>query len=149
FPTFDYEESASDSKSVIQLEAKGTAVDETNLVSSLRTHRANISDKKRQITENQSTNGYQYPADLRYGSITVLPTAPQKPLRCLLSDPPANGPEGLPRDIRLLKRQAFLLRLLRLIAPRSEVVVAMSNRLNALLRLRDSNELDGTHLVRG
>ena len=148
-PTFDYQEGASDAKNIIQLEAKGTAVDETNLTASIRTHRTNISDKKIHIADSENTNGYPYPASVRYGSIAVLPTTPQSPVRCLLSDPPADSPEGLPKNIRLLKRQAFILQWLRLIAPRSEIVVALSNRLNALIQLADPGALNGTDLIRG
>jgi hypothetical protein len=147
-PTFDFEETASDGHHVVQLEAKGTSATAGNLSAALRTHKAGISSKKAKIADTEHSNAYPYSADIRYGSIAVLPASSAETVRCILVDPPGDASEGVARNLRLLKRQSFMLQWLRLIAPRSEMAIALANRLIALRRLSDPWQLHGVPLVR-
>jgi hypothetical protein len=147
--SFDYQV-ASDGKHVIQMEAKGSAAeDNTAKTSSVSQHKKNISDKKKAIAELESENNYPYPANLRYGTITVMGESVNEPVRCLLVDPPAEGDGAVARRFQLLQRMRFLRDWVSFISPRSQLASAMQTRLAAMERLPDPLFLDGVPLLKG
>ncbi len=84
YSSFDYQ-IASDGKLVVQMEAKGSAAeDNSTKTSSVSQHKRSIADKKKAIAEREKQNDYPYPADLRYGTITVMGESVDDPVKCLL-----------------------------------------------------------------
>jgi len=144
--TFDYQ-LASDGRRVVQLEAKGSATsDNTVLTSAVRSHRQNITDKKTNIIKNRD---YPYPADLRYGTITVLGQNAISPVKCLLVDPEPEGNEERARKLRLVQRMRFLRDWIVFVSPRSQLASALNTRLASLEELEDPFQLNGIPLRKG
>lgn len=140
FPTFDYA-MASDGNRVIQIETKGSATtDNSVLTPTIHTHRQNIANKKANINQNQS---YPYPADLRYGTITVLGLNAKAPVRCLLVDPEPEGNEARARKLRVVQRMRFLRDWIAFVSPKSQLASALSTRLASLEELEDPFQLAG------
>lgn len=142
-PTFDYE-IASDGNHVVQIESEGSAT--TNnavLTPTIRSHRRNIANKKTNIIQNQA---YPYPADLRYGTITVLGQNAKARVRCLLVDPEPEGNEARARKLRVVQRMRFLRDWIAFVSPRSQLAAALSTRLASLEELEDPFQLDGVPL---
>ena len=149
YPSFDYQ-LASDGKDVIQMEAKGSAAkDNSAKTSSVSKHKASILGKKKAIAEREKLNDYPYPADLRYGTITVMGESVNDPVKCLLVDPPADGDGTAAQRFRLLQRMRFLRDWISFISPRSQLSSALQTRLAALERLPDPFLLDGVPLLKG
>jgi len=145
-PTFDYEKT-SDGHHVIQVESKGSAIaDNTILAATVRNHHRNIANKK--ATINKSTV-YAYPADLRYGTITVLGKDAKASVRCLLVDPEPEDSEGRARKLHLVQRMRFLRDWIVFVSPRSQLSAALSTRLAALEELENPFLLDGIPLRKG
>jgi hypothetical protein len=133
------------------MEAKGSAaVDNSLKTSSISKHKASIADKKKAIAGRGKLNEYPYPADLRYGTITVMGESVNDPVKCLLLDPPADG-DGTTtaRKFRLLQRMRFLRDWISFISPRSQLASALQTRLVALEHLPDPFLLDGVPLLKG
>ncbi len=150
FATFDFqydEVFASDGSNVIQVEAKGTSVEDTRILTpSMRTHKSNIDAKKRKIRQREAEDNYTYPADLRYGIICAI--GHHGPLRCLLTDPPGeNGAD--PRRFRLLARLQFMFNWISFLSGRSQLAASFATRLHALMELQDPFALAGIPLLRG
>jgi hypothetical protein len=149
YSTFDYQ-IASDGKHVVQMEAKGSSVaDNSAKTSSVSDHKSNIAEKKKKIAEWEKKNAYTYPADLRYGTITVMGESADEPVKCLLLDPPADGDGAAAARFRLLQRMRFLRDWISFISPRSQLASALQTRLAALERLPDPFILDGVPLLKG
>lgn len=144
--TFDYQ-LASDGQRVLQLEAKGSATsDNTVFTSAIKKHRQNITAKKTSINKNQN---YPYPADLRYGTITVLGHSAITPVKCLLVDPEPEGNEERARKLRLVQRMNFLRDWIVFVSPRSQLASALSTRLASLEELEDPFQLNRIPLRKG
>jgi hypothetical protein len=149
YSTFDFE-IASDGQHVIQMEAKGSAVKHNSAkTSAISHHKGNIADKKKEIAEREKQNDYPYPADLRYGTITIMGESALDPVKCLLVDPPAEGGHTAAEKLRVLQRMRFLRDWISFISPRSQLASALQTRLSALERLPDPFLLDGVPLVKG
>ena len=149
YSSFDYQ-IASDGKHVIQMEAKGSSAgDNSARTSSVSKHKASILKKKNDIAEREKLNAYPYPADLRYGTITVMGESVDDPVKCLLVDPPADGDGTVAERFRLLQRMRCLRDWISFISPRSQLAAALQTRLVALERLPDPFLLDGVPLLKG
>lgn len=140
---------ASDGKDIVQVGTKGTvAAGSKERTSTLRAHKKSIADKKVDIRAAEAAGSYPYPADLRYGTITVLGKSPSSPLHCWLVDP--DGGEGSSAaEVRILHRVSFLRDWISFVAPRSPVATALSTRLGALLASSSLADLDGIELLNG
>ncbi len=149
YSSFDYQ-IASDGKHIIQIEAKGSAAkDNAVKTSSVSQHKRSIFDKKVDIAAREKQNSYQFPADLRYGTIAVMGESVDDSVKCLLVDPPAEGDGAAARKLRLLQRMRFLRDWISFISPRSQLASALQTRLAALERLPDPFQLDGVPLLKG
>jgi len=148
-PTFDYR-IASDGKNIIQVETKGASIRDGNDRSgSIPNHRHNISTKKSAIAEAQQRRRYPFPANLRYGTITVVSPNRDEAVKCLLVDPPAEGNPELSRRLRLLLHVNFLRDWISFISPRSQLAAALQTRVVALANVPDPFVMDGLPLLRG
>lgn len=145
---FDYQY-ASDGNRVIQMEAKGCSTKDNSLkTSSVSQHKQSIAEKKEAIAGLERRSDYPYPADLRYGTITVMGESVAHPVKCLLVDPPA-GSGATAARFRLLQRIRFVRDWISFISPRSQLASAVATRVAALERLPDPFVLEGVPLLRG
>ncbi len=143
--TFDYQ-IASDGERIIQLEAKGSAsFDNTEKTTSVSAHKKSIHNKKENIS---NTAGYNYPANIRYGTITVVGTDKKTPAKCLFVDPEASE-IGDPKRIKIIKRMQYLKKWISLISPTSQFSAALNTRANDLLYMKDPYSLNNVPLSKG
>ncbi|MDW7773163.1 MAG: hypothetical protein SCH71_09775 [Desulfobulbaceae bacterium] len=144
--TFDYQV-ASDGKNIVQLETKGSCVSNNSLKeNSISNHKKNIHEKKSKI---QAKESYLYPADVRYGTITVLDYKPKSIAKCWLVDPEPYLTETPPEKLRLINRMRFFRDWISFISPRSQFASALSTRVADIEALSDPSELDGVPLRKG
>ena len=147
--TFDYQYRASDSKHIIQLEAKGTVVADSKVhCNKTRTHRKNIENKKNKIAEAEKAGKYPYPADLRYGTIDSIGNRSEGDIRCWLVDPEGDTDTPNPKIFRLLARMKFLRDWITFLGPQSILSAVVHNRVSALAALNDPFELDSVPLLK-
>ena len=148
FPTFDFRRDAyraSDGRSVIQLETKGTSVpDSTEMSKNIRTHKANIDKKKEKIKI--YGDAYAYPADIRYGVISAIGKTGR--IHCWLTDPPGDEHEVDPRRYRLLARLHFMFDWISFLGARSRLAASLATRISALTELEDPFVLGGIPLLK-
>jgi hypothetical protein len=148
-PSFDYQydqPTASDGTNVIQVEAKGSAVPDTSvLTDSAKKQKTRIDTKKERIRELETKGSYPYPADLRYGILSTIGRKGR--LHCWLTDPPADGALDA-RRYRLLSRMQFMLDIFSVLNSRSPFTASLATRLAALHAMGDPNELDRIPLRR-
>lgn len=131
-PSFDYQ-SASNGSELIQLEMKGSAVDDTELKSSsISTQSGRIDAKKVALA---STSGIE-----RIGTIVSFPKATGR-IKCWLLDPEPDIEAADPRRLKLLSRLNFIWWVIWIIAPRSRLAMALASRIAAIRTLRDPFEL--------
>jgi hypothetical protein len=146
---FDYA-IASDGTSIIQVEAKGSSINNNDLrLSTVRNHKSSIIGKKTEIAELEAINKYPYPANLRYGTITILDNRKDSTVKCLLVDPEPEYENTPPAKLRLINRMRFLRDWITFISPQSQFAAALSTRVAALEALSDPFELDGIPLRKG
>lgn len=149
FSTFDFQ-IASDGIRIVQLETKGSSIPvNTKKASTVSNHKRDIHDKKEAIATRELQMSYPYPADVRYGTITVVGEQIDSPVKCLLVDPPSHEQQGLAKKLRLIQRQIFLRDWITLLSPRSQLASALQTRLSSLRRLPDPYILDGLPLLKG
>jgi hypothetical protein len=148
-PTFDYEyptSTASDATHMIQVESKGTVVDDSSIISDpIRRRKALIDAKKEKIRLREQAGSYPHPAGLRYGVICALGRT--GPLHCWLTDPPPM--EGAdPRKFRLLARLQYIRDWISFLSKRSQLAASLATRLRALHALADPFVLANVPLLR-
>jgi hypothetical protein len=136
--TLDYR--GSDGTHIIQVEAKGSVVEETDLKSS------SISKLKLSIEEKKAKNPATSATDLRYGVIAAISHGPDT-ARAWLLDPVPEGFERSPRDLRIIARMDFLRWIVWLVSPRSHLATALATRVTELNAMRDPYELSGVPLT--
>ncbi len=148
-PSFDYQ-LASDGHSFIQVENKGSSVDDNRRLSeNIYAHKRSIDGKKRTLQGLATQNRDPYPAVIRYGTISAVDPRRDGNVKCWLLDPPVDTIEDTPKRYRLLQRMRFLRDWISFISPRSQLASALSTRLADLGTLRDPFELNGIPLRRG
>lgn len=153
-PSFDFQ--ASDANllvqcaPLIQLETKGSAVEDNNKkVSKVSKHKADIHKKKEKLT-NLSTNEQDpYPAAVRYGTVTALDAGANNMVQCWLVDPDPEEGDWEPRRFRLMARMGFLTKWISIVSPRSQLASALATRFNDMTKLSNPFELNGIPLLRG
>jgi hypothetical protein len=147
--SFDYE-IASDGNNIIQMEAKGSAIeDNSKKTSTISNHKASILGKKQFIESYKLPKGYPYPADIRYGTITVMGKNSKIPVKCLLVDPPANENQQNPRNLKIIQRIKYLRDWISFISPRSQLASALQTRAIAIEQIENPMLLDGIPLLKG
>ena len=148
-PTFDYEV-ASDGQKIVQVETKGSCLEvNSQKTSAISNHKGSIVDKKTKIREYEQAGDYKYPAELRYGTISVLGYRPDSVAKCWLLDPDPEAVSTPPAQLRLINRMGFLRDWISFISPRSQFAAALSTRLADLAAVSNPMELDGIPLRKG
>ncbi len=147
--TFDYE-IASDGMQIVQMEAKGSCTPDNSVkTDSIRKQKSSIADKKSTILPMENDGAYDFPADVRYGTIGVMGEQPTVPVRCYLVDPAAENYDDWPRRLRVLQRVRFIRDWISFISPRSQLAAALNTRFAALEKLSDPLLLDDVPLLGG
>jgi len=148
FPTFDYQ-IASDGKNFIQIETKGSSVDDNqSITASIQNHKTNIAEKKSEISMRETDNNYSYPASIRYGTIAAVDSRKDSTLKCWILDPDSQDRREEPRHFRLISRMHFLRDWISFLGPRSQLATALSNRVKDLETIKNPFELDGKPLLK-
>lgn len=126
--TFDFERAMvgiTANNEVIQIEAKGSFVDDNTVVqANVAAHAKKIEGKK--ISIKSKGKAYIHPATARYGLITSMD--PKNTAKCWLLDPPTIQFEENPHDLKIANRLAYTAEILSLIAPKALLPVALMNR---------------------
>lgn len=146
---FDYQHqvaTASDETSIIQVEAKGSAVDDPAQIDDrIRANKARIDRKKTDIKGREQAGEYPFPADMRYGCIAAIGRIGN--LTCWLTDPPSNSTDA-PRRHRLMARMRFICKWVSMLSGNSPFAACLESRYRALCALEDPFVLDRVGLVR-
>ncbi|OEZ98412.1 hypothetical protein [Duganella phyllosphaerae] len=135
--SFDFEV-ASDGVRIIQVEAKGSfVVDSNKKPSKVSNLKKNIVDKKISIS---AIVNYPYPASVRYGTIAAVDAV--NGAKCWILDPDAVNLDISPQTLRIAKRLGFIAKLISLIAPNATLPKVIYSRIGEILE-RGSSSFDG------
>lgn len=144
YKAFDFERvmtGITTSNSVVQIEVKGTFVnDNTVYDDKVSAQASGIAKKKRSIAKAGSS--YARPAAVRYGMITSID--PKNKARCFLLDPPGDVFDGEPRNHKIANRLDYVAQLVSLLAPRATLPEALVMRAN---RWRAGNPLPSSEYL--
>lgn len=144
--TLDYQ-FASDGRNLIQVENKGTVIEDNRDKSdSVYQHKSRISDKKGEIRRLDRRDAYPHEVGICYGTIAAPDRRSQSVAKCWLADPDPQVPEGPPAEWRLLKRLYFISEWVSFLSPRSQIASALRTRVHALRAIENPFELDGVPL---
>ncbi|WP_321818526.1 MULTISPECIES: hypothetical protein [unclassified Paraburkholderia] len=142
-PTFDFQ-IGSDGARIIQVEAKGSMVDDcTKKPSKVSNHASNIAHKKSGIAQLAT---YRYPSSIRYGTIAAIDATHDA--QCWLLDPPAQDFSIAPQELRIIKRLAFAAKSIALVAPTATLPAAIAKRINEIWK-GSANAFEGKVLQTG
>lgn len=130
---------ASDGKDFVELETKGSFRERVDLVTGLYDHKADIKAKKKKLADKHHPHFNEQA--IRYGTITSISKDPKSLLTVRLVDPEGEIHTRTPREARILKRLAWASWVIRLIASRTLLSIALQNRLAALLQVDDLDRL--------
>jgi hypothetical protein len=148
-PTFDYQ-IASDGHRFVEVENKGSSVDDNRTIGpSVSAQKRRIDEKKQKLT-GSPTDASAVPASpLRYGTIVVADARRDGNIRCWLTDPTPEDLMADPRLFRVLARMRFLWEWVSFISVRSQLASALATRLADLESVSDAFELANVPLRRG
>ena len=139
--TLDYV--ASDSQRILEVESKGSFVEDRHRKSSaISKHKGDILKKKEARRGSQAC-----PPGVRLGTISAIDRRPGGRPTIWIVDPPVGYQERAPEHIRVLHRLDYILRWLTLINPRSPLTVGLANRLLDLQYIPNPSVLDGIPLT--
>jgi hypothetical protein len=134
---------ASDGVMFVQVETKGSAVENTGLKpASVSAHKASIKAKKLSATPAEQRNS------ILYGTIGVLDHRPETTAKCWLVDPPSDL-VGSPARMRVISRLSFMAELISFLGARSSLAAALHTRLAALNALPSVSSLNRVPLLNG
>lgn len=139
--TKDYDYHGSNKKTHIELEVKGSFVDDISKTpSAISNHKASIKAKK-------GAKGPPHANTVCLGMIASVAGSGTPTVRVV--DPPGEIQDRSPEDQQLLHRMDFLSRWISCISPRSSLAIALRGRFESLKRMVRIDELDDLPLVTG
>lgn len=143
--TLDYN-IASDGNLFIQVESKGSAVENNELKpQTISNHKSSIDSKKKAFRETEklsvSTN------TLNYGFISSLDHRANSTARCWMLDPIFPEVEISPEKYRLLARMYYYWSNLRVITPMSFMLGNLLNRLRVIEKSSNYGDFDGLYFL--
>jgi hypothetical protein len=148
-PSFDFQ-FASDGKTFIQVENKGSSVQDNSIIDkAVEAQKGKIDKKKAKLATRAQDGSDPYPASLRYGTIAAVDSRQDGNIRCWLTDPAADQLESDPTTFRLLSRMRYIRDMISFISPRSTLASAMATRVVDLEAMSKPEELDGIPLMKG
>jgi hypothetical protein len=134
---------ASDSQRILEVESKGSFVEDRSRKSSaISSHKGDILKKKESRRDSQAC-----PPGVRLGTISAIDRRPGGRPTVWIVDPPVGYHERAPEHIRVLHRLEYILRWLTLINPRSPLTIGLANRLLDLQHIPNPSVLDGISLT--
>lgn len=131
FPTFDYGTIASDGKNIIQVETKGSSIENSeNITGTIKAQKSKIKEKKEKILNWEKEGNYPHSADIKYGTITAVDFRQDGNVKCWLLDPPFED-NIIPNPLKskIINRVQFIRDWIYFISPRSQLSSALSTRL--------------------
>lgn len=126
---------ASDGVNFVEVEAKGAFRTRVDRLEKLSKHHSDIKAKKED--SKRPDHPHHKKAALRYGTIASFSKDPKSLLTVRLVDPEGETHTRTPLEARILKRLAWASWVIRLIASRTLLSIALQNRLAALLQVDD------------
>ncbi len=148
-PTFDFQ-IASDGHEFIQIENKGSSVDDNrNISQTIRQQKAKIAEKKQKLHALAKPDKDPFPNTFRYGTIAAVDPRRDGRVKCWLVDPPTDHVQQNPRSFKLLQRMRFLRDWISVLSSRSPLAASLATRVADMERLRDPFELNSSALLHG
>lgn len=141
---------ASDGKRTVQVEAKGTQIEDPSHKGQQSGKTDHIHKKKDAARGPAPTAVVGAPSatdPIYYGCITAFSSTPERTAHIKLVDPPSTIELEDPRRHRILARLTFYRNLLLAVYSRSPVVTALSNRLRIVESIQEWATLDGIGLT--
>jgi hypothetical protein len=140
-PTFDYDiPLASDGNKFIQVENKGSAIeDNTYKPSTVSQHYGSIKNKKEYLRGANNSNLY-------YGTIGVTDNISNHPVKLLLVDPPSYFIDFNPKKYKLLARLHYYLEEFKSIGVKRKIVDALEKRIHEIVESSDYTKFDNKPL---
>jgi len=146
--TFDYE-IASTGNQIVQVEAKGTSIEDNRIQSqNVLSQKNRLDAKKADLRKLVAEGKDPHPASLRYGTIVAIDSRRDGVVKCWLTDPDPDPIKETPERMRLLSRLKFLRDWISFISPRSQFSSSLNTRLGCIEKIKDPNELDNSPLRR-
>lgn len=141
---------ASDGVGFVQVENKGSSVDDNSVIDGrIKSHANKIVDKIKSLGELSKTGDDPFPASLRYGTIVAVDSRRDGNVRCWLKDPPVDEYLGGAQRFRILRRMEFLRDLIGFLSARSPLAAALNSRLALLAIMTDVFEGNRIPLRKG
>lgn len=136
---FDYEiNMASDGAKFIQVENKGSIVDDNSLKSStVSRHYSSIKEKKKELLEREIERGISRHQNIYYGTIAVLDQ--NSKAKVWLVDPDAFQVDWNPRKFKLISRLLYYLNVFKEIGIHKNIIETLYERIE---RLIESNDIE-------
>lgn len=131
---------ASTGNKFIQVEAKGTVVNDANKSQNIYTHKADIVAKKDEQRDKQKNT------NTLLGVITAFPSTDKLKAKCYLLDPPPLSIDFNPLKYKLLSRLYYYWRELSIVS-RSHFLEVLINRICAITLIKDYEQLDSLPLL--
>ena len=137
----DFIKKASNGKQYIEVEAKGTIVDDvTAKISKISNKKSDIEAKK-----DEQRNNYDN-KNTMLGVLTAIPSNDYQNAMCYLLDPPAGKYEEDPFKYRLLSRLYFYWRELHIVS-KTHLLASLANRIKDIELVQDYKSLDSMPLL--
>lgn len=143
--SLDYRKSllASDGKTFIEIECKGSAVNDNRLkTSAVSNHKSSIKAKKAGLADAEKGSS------ILYGTISVLDERPDSIARCWLVDPPS-GVIDDPLRFKVISRLTFMAKCISFLGARSSLAASLQTRLSDLVAVENIGPLEGRALLNG
>jgi hypothetical protein len=148
-PTLDFEY-ASDGHRFVQVELKGSSVENNQVLSeAIYTQKGKITEKKIAIRDQPVQRISGLHEAIRYGTITALDPRPDGTAKCWLVDPDVTQIPDSPRRHKLISKLRYVRDWVAIISPRSQFAAALTTRLADMEHMDNPYELDGVPLLRG
>ncbi|ELK1249821.1 hypothetical protein R4R92_004435 [Citrobacter freundii] len=128
----------------LQIETKGSYVENNSTIQKLRTHKKSIVDKKEQTKNNPISD---YPGDYLFGTITAIDKEFSRKIKCWLVDPNIEDIEFDYRRERILSRLYDIYFLMKVISPSSRLTKALDKRIAVLIENENITQFDGIPLI--
>jgi len=143
---FDYEHPLAATKTnFIQVENKGSVVDDNNFkTSSISHHYKSIKGKKENLLTYERRRGIKRHQNIYYGTIGSVDQ--KNNAKVLLVDPPPFEQEWPPTKFKLIARLSFYHQLFIFCGIRNKIVNSLGQRIKELVELREVFELDKKRL---
>lgn len=128
---------ASTGEQFIEVENKGSSVQNNREISEVSGQKYKIKVQKRDVEKQIEEGSYSHPTSIRYGTITSVDSRRDGNVKCWLVDPQSQKIPDTPKRFKLLTRMRFLRDWISFISPNSQLASAITIRVADLETLPD------------